>query len=155
MRFSVAITGAVVPTLVLAHGGHDLEKEISRRVEFLKHARGDVSHCAAKMKERGLEDRAIRRRAKTAEALRRKRRIESRDLASVLATDHNQTAQGYDLDTPISELFATNKSCVLTPEGESGPFCKNTFLISNMSSSAVAGVDDSGQMWLASISAAT
>lgn len=124
MRFSVYIVGALASTLASAHAGQDLDRELARRAEFLKYTRSDVSHCATKLKSRGLEARAIKRRAEAAEMLRRKRGLKIRDLDSVLATDHNQTAKGYSLDTPISELFATNKSCVLTPEGESGPFCE-------------------------------
>ncbi|KAH6656539.1 Intradiol ring-cleavage dioxygenase [Truncatella angustata] len=123
MRFSIVFTSVFASTLVSAHGSGSIDQELARRAEFLKYSRSDVSHCAAKIKARGLEERAVKRRAETVEALRQKRGIKTRrDLESVLNTDHNQTAKGYDLDTPIAELFATNKSCVLTPEGESGPY---------------------------------
>lgn len=50
-------------------------------------------------------------------------KITARDVASVLATDHNETALAYTVDTEESVIFASNGSCTLTPEGESGPYC--------------------------------
>ncbi|KAK9416578.1 putative Intradiol ring-cleavage dioxygenase [Seiridium unicorne] len=35
-----------------------------------------------------------------------------------LATDHNKTSLAYTLDTPEGTIFASNGSCILTPEGE-------------------------------------
>ncbi|KAF3025621.1 hypothetical protein E8E14_012934 [Neopestalotiopsis sp. 37M] len=122
MRFQVLLL-AVASGVALAHTGQELEEELVKRQEFLLTTRGNIAHCASKVKARGLEDRAIARRAATVQALQQKRGIVSRrDLGTVLATDHNATDSGYDLTTPTTTLFASNASCVLTPEGESGPY---------------------------------
>ncbi|KAK9777117.1 putative Intradiol ring-cleavage dioxygenases domain-containing protein [Seiridium cardinale] len=122
MHFSLLFL-SILPSVALVHAGHDLDKEIAKRQDFLLTTRRNLAHCASKIKARGLEDRAVARRVATVKALQEKRNIVSRrDLASVLATDHNATASGYDLTTPVTELFASNASCVLTPEGESGPY---------------------------------
>lgn len=123
MRFQVLLL-AVASGVALAHTGQELEEELAKRQEFLLETRGNIAHCASKVKARGIEDRAIARRAGTVQALQQKRGIISRrDLGTVLATDHNATDSGYDLTTPTTTLFASNSSCVLTPEGESGPYC--------------------------------
>lgn len=52
----------------------------------------------------------------------------SRDLTSVLATDHNQTDKyhGIGFDTSQDFFFGDNSSCVLQPEPTlaEGPYCK-------------------------------
>lgn len=35
------------------------------------------------------------------------------------------TTLAYTVDTDESVIFASNGSCTLTPEGESGPYCKS------------------------------
>lgn len=125
MHFSSIFIAALAAGLVSAHGKLTLEREIAVRSAMLgQHTSRDISHCASKMKTRGLEDRAIERRAKKRDDLIKKRGIKARDLATILATDHNQTSLGYTLDTAESTIFATDASCILTAEGESGPYCK-------------------------------
>ncbi|KAH6658509.1 Intradiol ring-cleavage dioxygenase [Truncatella angustata] len=92
------------------------------RSALLQHTSRDLGHCAAKLKARGFEQRAVERRAATHAELMKKRNIKARDAAAVLATDHNNTALAYTLDTEESVIFASNGSCTLTPEGESGPY---------------------------------
>lgn len=58
---------------VLAHPGHDTRHEIDERAAFMKNSKRDLSHCAAKMKARGLEARAIQRRAAIVKGTREKR----------------------------------------------------------------------------------
>lgn len=124
MRSASIFGAAMAAGLVSAHGKLTLEREIAVRSAMLgQHTSRDISHCAAKMKTRGLEDRAIERRARKRDELVKKRGIKARDLATILATDHNHTALGYTLDTAESTIFATNASCILTAEGESGPYC--------------------------------
>lgn len=76
MRFSTFATGALAAALVSAHPGEkEHAKEMARlaRREFLDTVeRRDLSHCAAQLKERGIEARNIKRRAEKAAALRRK-----------------------------------------------------------------------------------
>lgn len=125
MRFSSIVTTAIAIGMVSAHGKLTLEREIAVRSAMLgQHTSRDISHCAAKLKTRGVEDRAIERRARKRDELIKKRGIKARDLATILATDHNETSLGYTLDTPETTIFATDSSCVLTAEGESGPYCK-------------------------------
>ncbi|KAF8859947.1 aromatic compound dioxygenase [Acephala macrosclerotiorum] len=122
MRFSGIAAITITTAIVSAHGNHDIAREIAVREAMFQYTTRDLSHCAAKLKARGLEGRAIQRRANVAAELIQKRGIKARDVASVLATDHNETTLGYTLDTAESTLFASNGSCVLTPEGESGPY---------------------------------
>lgn len=146
MRFSTITAITITTSIVSAHGNHDIAREIAVREAMFQYTARDLSHCAAKMKARGLEERAIKRRANIAAELTQKRGIKgmfskffeslvlrketddafvlARDVASVLATDHNETTLGYTLDTAESTIFASNGSCVLTPEGESGPYCE-------------------------------
>lgn len=46
-----------------AHPGHDVEQEIAERSAYLRYAKRGLFHCAAKLKERGVEERALKRRA--------------------------------------------------------------------------------------------
>lgn len=124
MRFSTIVGSAAAAGLASAHGSLSIEQEIAVRSAMLQHTSRDISHCAAKLKTRGIEERAIERRARKRDELIKKRGIKARDLATILATDHNETSTGYTLDTAESTLFATDASCVLTSEGESGPYCK-------------------------------
>ena len=58
---------------VLAHPGEDHTHEMAERAAFTKFSKKDLSHCADKIKARGLEARALARRAATAEKARQKR----------------------------------------------------------------------------------
>ncbi|KAK9423339.1 putative Intradiol ring-cleavage dioxygenases domain-containing protein [Seiridium unicorne] len=120
MHFTTIAIAAFAATFVSAHG--DIEREIAMRSAMLQHTSRDLGHCAAKLKARGFEDRAIQRRAETRAQLMKKRNIKARDVDSVLATDHNETAFAYTADTDESVIFASNGSCTLAPEGESGPY---------------------------------
>ncbi|KAG4411800.1 hypothetical protein IFR04_015063 [Cadophora malorum] len=80
----------------------------------------DLTHYAAKIKSRGLKACAAQRRSDVTTRLIKKRGIKARDVTSALATDHNSTSLEYTLDTAETTIFASNGSCVLTPEGESG-----------------------------------
>lgn len=72
------IAAAILASNVIAHPGQsslELRQEMAERAEFLKHSKKDLSHCAAKMKARGLEQRAVARRAAIAKTERKKRSI--------------------------------------------------------------------------------
>lgn len=73
MRCTSVFLGAVAAVLVAAHPGHDVAKEQAARSEFLQHSKKDLSHCAAKIKERGLEARNHQRRQDLAGHLMKKR----------------------------------------------------------------------------------
>lgn len=75
MRFSAFIAGALTVALAAAHPGeeeHIKEKERLARRSFLENIeKRDLSHCASKLKERGIQARNVQRRAEKASALRR------------------------------------------------------------------------------------
>lgn len=61
-----------------AHPGHDVEQEIAERSAFFQGGRRDLSHCAARLKQRGIEKRAIQRRSAAVRSLRRDVALKSR-----------------------------------------------------------------------------
>lgn len=143
------VAAAILASNVFAHPGQstlELRQEIADRAEFMKHSKKDLSHCAAKMKSRGLEQRAIARRTATAKNERKKRSLaasksippieitsnltsidapflKARDAASVAATEHS-SAVNYTASTDEATLFSGNSSCILSPEVTQGPYCK-------------------------------
>ncbi|KAL3424687.1 hypothetical protein PVAG01_03968 [Phlyctema vagabunda] len=127
MRFSVTLTATcLLAGFTAAHPGHDHSKEIEQRSAYLKHAKKDLSHCAAKLKARGIEARNIARRSALAKDSRRKRGINTntpykRDLATVLNTTHLSSVD-YTPATDEATIFAGNTSCILSPEVTQGPY---------------------------------
>lgn len=127
MHFNGVLAAAILAGTAAAHPGHSVTQELRERKEFLSTAKArDLSHCAAKLKSRGVEARNTARRADLLEAARAKRGIkpahERRTLESVLATDHNETGLGYTPNTDVSTLFSSNASCILTPDVTQGPY---------------------------------
>lgn len=128
MQITPLLTAAILAGAAAAHPGekaHHVSRaaELSRR-EFKAAARRGLDACSSKLQARG--EAAALRRADKAAAYRERAlatRREKRDTDGVLATDHNATASlGYTLETPEATVFATNATCVLTPEGETGPY---------------------------------
>jgi len=127
MRFNQIVASglSLLTSSVLAHPGHDLTQEIAERREFLGSVkRADLSHCAAKLKARGVDKRNVARRTAALEKARAKRGLKKRDLDTVLATSHNETGLGYTVNTDAATLFSGNNSCILTPDVTQGPYCK-------------------------------
>lgn len=62
--------------LVASHPGHDHSKELNARLEFLANNKNDLSHCAEKMRARGLDAANSRRRSELAGQLMKKRGLE-------------------------------------------------------------------------------
>lgn len=125
MRFaSTVISGlTLLAGSAIAHPGHDISQEIQERRDFLNNVkRTDLSHCAAKLKARGVDKRNVARRVSQVNKARAKRGLTKRDAASVLATSHNATDLGYSLSTDAATIFSGNNSCVLTPEVTQGPY---------------------------------
>jgi hypothetical protein len=75
MRFSTIAAITITTAIVSAHGNHDIAREIAVREAMFQYTTRDLSHCAAKLKSRGLEGRAIQRRANVAAELTQKRGI--------------------------------------------------------------------------------
>lgn len=124
MYFSKVFIAAILSGSAAAHPGHSVAEELQERREFKAASKArDLSHCAAKLKARGIEARNVARRAQMTEAARAKRSLKSkRTLDSVLATDHNETSLGYTADTDEATIFSSNSSCVLTPDVTQGPY---------------------------------
>ena len=76
MHLPTVITAALAAA-VLAHPGHDHDAEQAVRREALQFSKRDLSHCAAKIKARGLEARSIKRRSTIANNLLKKRNLKS------------------------------------------------------------------------------
>jgi sulfur relay (sulfurtransferase) complex TusBCD TusD component (DsrE family) len=77
MHVSSLLASAMVAGLALAHPGHDHTKEMADRREYLATRETDLSHCADKVRERGLQKRAVERRQKMADELFAKRGLKS------------------------------------------------------------------------------
>lgn len=121
---------AILASSVSSHPGHDVSHEIEARAAFMKTSKRDLSHCAAKLKARGLDHSSVQRRAAVAKAARKKRNLaidtpflKVRDEATVLNTTHLST-EGYTNATDESIIFSGNSSCILSPEVTQGPYCK-------------------------------
>lgn len=69
------IAASVIAVNVYAHPGHDMQEEIAERAAFMATARRDLSHCAEKLKMRGLDKKNVARRAAMAKDARKKRSI--------------------------------------------------------------------------------
>lgn len=124
MRFTqTVVSGLTLLSTSFAHPGHDLTAEILERREFLDSVkRTDLSHCADKLKARGVHQRNVARRHEALQKARAKRGLTKRDIDTVLATSHNATDKGFTLDTDPSLIFTGNNSCLLTPEVTQGPY---------------------------------
>ncbi|KAF7550894.1 hypothetical protein G7Z17_g5401 [Cylindrodendrum hubeiense] len=125
MRFSNnAIAGlALLSGVAIAHPGHNVAEEAAERRDFLQSVkRSSLAHCAEKLKARGVEARNVARRNAQIEKARAKRGLKKRDLDTVLGTSHNETDQGYTVNTDAATLFSGINSCVLTPEVTQGPY---------------------------------
>ncbi|KAF7555190.1 hypothetical protein G7Z17_g2355 [Cylindrodendrum hubeiense] len=126
---SLALLGGVA----IAHPGHNVAEEVAERRDFLQSVkRSSLAHCADKLKARGVEARNMERRSALIEKARQKRGLKKRgpekrgltkrDLDTVLNTSHNETDQGYTLNTDPETLFSGYNSCILTPEVTQGPY---------------------------------
>jgi sulfur relay (sulfurtransferase) complex TusBCD TusD component (DsrE family) len=74
---TILLTGLVAP-LVAGHPGHDHAKELGTRLEFLANNKNDLSHCAEKMRTRGIAAANAQRRSQLAENLLKKRGLKGK-----------------------------------------------------------------------------
>lgn len=76
MRFTPSILSGLTllsSSAVLAHPGHDVNKEIAARQEYLSSVkRTNLAHCAETLKARGVERRNVARRQAKLEDARAK-----------------------------------------------------------------------------------
>lgn len=62
MHFRSLLLAAAAAAVTIAHPGHDITEEAAERRAFLETTKRDLSHCADKLKARGIVDRATARR---------------------------------------------------------------------------------------------
>lgn len=124
MRFSFALISIVLDCgcFVAAHPGHNVHQELAERRDFLANAkRTDLSHCASKIKARGLEQRAVQRRRALAE--KKSPFMFKRDPQDLNKT--HLSSEAFGADTGLDAVFAANSSCILSPEETQGPYCEH------------------------------
>ncbi|KAK0644923.1 hypothetical protein DIS24_g8386 [Lasiodiplodia hormozganensis] len=129
-----AVAAVAAATLVVAHPGehHDhakVKREVFARDALAARHGNSLSKCAGSLKARALQERAVARRAATAERLRKERGINKkikhrRDLAALQefeTVDHNKTGV-VGPSFVASSYFTGNTSCIMTPENTIGPY---------------------------------
>lgn len=141
----VAAVAAILATQVVAHPGHDIAQEVAERNAFLKNSvRRDLSHCASSLRKRGVQDASIKRREEAIAKARAERGLPLSEPSSVLliapelthilergeivardATDesHLSTLDVSPTTSGVEDIIFSNSSCLLSPEGEEGPYC--------------------------------
>lgn len=121
----VKATALGFAVLTAAHPGHEEHSHNgAAKRSFLANSRRSLNSCAEHLEKRGtLKTAEIQRRA-FVENLQKKnlaKSIRARDTAAVLNTSHHSS-----IDTipflPESTIFSDNSTCILSPEGEIGPF---------------------------------
>jgi hypothetical protein len=123
MQVKTLLISAIVGfgVFVSAHPGEHEERDVlaefSKR-EYKDSMRRGLEKCSAKFEADDLNARAVKRRAATVEIYRKRKIV--RDTASVLNTSHHFNGS-VCLDTPETVIFQSNNTCVLNPEGETGP----------------------------------
>lgn len=123
MQLTKCIASAIIGFAVLAsaHPGEHKERnslaDLKKR-EFKANARCGLAVCADKMESRGLNPRAQARRQATVDKYSKRKMI--RDTDSVLNTSH-LSSENYTIATPENIIFSSNSTCILNPEGETGP----------------------------------
>ncbi|OBT66049.1 hypothetical protein VE03_03267 [Pseudogymnoascus sp. 23342-1-I1] len=123
----VAAVAAILATQVVAHPGHDISQEIAERNAFLKNsARRDLSQCAGSLRKRGIEDASIKRREDAIAKARAERGLPLK-RGEIVARDATDDSHLSSLDVSpttsgVEDIIFSNSSCLLSPEGEEGPF---------------------------------
>jgi len=135
LRSVLAAALAVSPLLgfVAAHGNHSPEEiaaELALRDLVTVHGKRALDACSGSPAALALKQRALERRAATAQQLREKRGLtgqkmhQKRDKADFegwAAIDH-ESIEGFTLDTAVEDIFGSNATCTLVPETTIGPY---------------------------------
>ncbi|KAJ5295404.1 hypothetical protein PENANT_c001G11063 [Penicillium antarcticum] len=113
-------------TIAVAHPGHEEHSSSALKRSFLHHSRRSLAACADKLEYRELQARAASRRREIAKK-HAKRSVDSgllkvRDLSTVLATSHLSNVTGVTAASSPDVFFSDDVTCILSPEGEVGPF---------------------------------
>ena len=123
MQFTAVLASAILgfTALTSAHPG-EIDDILPHHAalqlrDFKDSARRGLAACQDKLKRSGVHGRAIERRQATVDKHSKK----TRDTASALATSHLSNDSCINEYTPESTLFESSGTCVLNPEGETGP----------------------------------
>ncbi|KAK0620599.1 Intradiol ring-cleavage dioxygenase [Immersiella caudata] len=121
MRIAALFVGTLAFGPVTAHPGEDIAKEVADyEVTLMQFSHRSLGHCIDKIKGSALEARSIVRLTELAASLMKKRGLVARDDEPI-DKSHKSDA-GHTSDTPASEIFGSNASCVLAPEVIEGPY---------------------------------
>ncbi|PYH87722.1 aromatic compound dioxygenase [Aspergillus ellipticus CBS 707.79] len=115
---SVVIAGCAV--LAATHPGHQEKRANSDLLDFKSNMRRGLQKCSDKFERSGLNARAEARRRALVDQHRK--RLTARDTDSVLNTSHLVTGTDITPDSSASEIFGNTSTCILNPEGETGPY---------------------------------
>ncbi|KAJ5690048.1 aromatic compound dioxygenase [Penicillium macrosclerotiorum] len=126
MRFTalwkIGLVGLAIPA-ALAHPGehekYDARAELQKR-QFKQNVRRGLERCAKRFEASGLNARAEARRRDLYNMHRR--HVKARDTSDVLSTSHLVDDSSITSSTSADSLFSTSSTCVLNPEGETGPY---------------------------------
>ncbi|KAF4776175.1 hypothetical protein HER10_EVM0004110 [Colletotrichum scovillei] len=153
LRSALAAALALSPFIgtVAAHGSHttdEIATEIALRDVVTVHGKRALDACSNSPAALALKQRALERRANTAQMLREKRGLTDQkmhqkraqaDLVKWAAVDHEST-EAYNLDTPLEEIFGSNATCALVPLTTIGPYYVEGELIRVDTTDGQAGV---------------
>ena len=120
--FAVVVFGFAA--LAVAHPGHEEpQHELLYKRHFNSQMRRGLKACAGEFERRGINTRAHARRQAVVESYRKtlKSKVSIRDTDTVANTSHLST-ESYNLDTPETTIFNSSNTCILNPEGETGPY---------------------------------
>ncbi|KAK6193203.1 hypothetical protein LQW54_012697 [Pestalotiopsis sp. IQ-011] len=117
----LAILG--LATAAAAHPGHE-EHVVDRAVKrnFLAQSKRSLNACAETLERRGTLKRAESRRQAYVNELVQARALKARDTDTVLNTTHHSNLTGITVDSDSATYLGSNHTCILSPEGEIGPF---------------------------------
>lgn len=109
-------------TAAVAHPGEHEERDVLADLakrEFYSGARRSLDSCASKMESRGIHARAQARRRATVERFTKRKVVRDTDA---IANESHHSSLTIEPIYPDPFLFSSNSTCILNPEGETGPY---------------------------------
>ncbi|KAK3988942.1 Intradiol ring-cleavage dioxygenase [Cladorrhinum sp. PSN332] len=117
------LAGVLAASAVSAHPGADIQAEIlERREQIAQLEYRNLDHCTEILKRDGVFQRGIERRMATFERLRAERGLDGLERRADPINTSHKSNKAYTLNTPASTIFASNTSCLLSPEVTEGPY---------------------------------
>lgn len=111
--------------IVAAHPGHEEHvHNIAAKRGFLANSRRSLDSCVEHLEKRGTLKAAELQRRAFVEDLQKKslaKRFQARDTDAVLNTSHHSSIETIPF-LPEDTIFSDNSTCILSSEGEIGPF---------------------------------